>query len=224
MNRRLVRPGDLEWPRALPWDGELWVEGEANLAELSARSIAIVGARACTFYGEFVARDLALDLGRDGWTIVSGGAYGIDAAAHRGCIADPCTPTIAVLPGGLDKPYPIAHASLFGLIQQAGGLLVSPFPLGTIASRAHFLERNRLIAALCDGMVVVEGAPRSGSLSAANRAQELNKPLMAVPGPVTSVVSALPHQLIREGKAALVTNADDVAHYIALRSLEGELA
>ncbi len=222
---RFVCPGDSEWPVVLDglayrvgdqkWVAPplgLWVQGEANLAELMPRSVAVVGARAATDYGRRVAIELGADLAARGWTVVSGAAYGIDGAAHRGALAVGGT-TVAVLACGVDIAYPRGHAELIGRIMEAG-LIVSELPPGVRPSRPRFIARNRLIAALTRGTVVVEAALRSGALSTATWAGHLQRPLAAVPGPVTSAMSAGTHELIRSGAAMLVNDAGEVADLV----------
>jgi DNA processing protein len=210
---RVVVPGDDEWPAALDDLGDrapiaLWVAGEGHLGDAAGRAVAVVGARACTAYGEHVAGELAAGLGDRGWTAVSGGAYGIDAAAHRGALAVD-GPTVAVLACGVDVPYPAAHDGLLRAVR-ARGVVVSELPPGARPTRRRFLDRNRVIAALGRGTVVVEAAVRSGALNTAGHAEELSRPVMAVPGPVTSATSAGCHELVRTRGAALVTDAGDV--------------
>jgi len=200
----------------------LWVRGPARLDELVERSVAVVGSRASTAYGEHVAAELGHQLGERGWTVVSGGAYGIDAAAHRGALAAEA-PTLAVLACGVDRPYPAAHGALFHRIAEAG-LLVSEWPPGCAPLRHRFLVRNRLIAALTRGTVVVEAAARSGAQATAKRAHRLGRHVMVVPGPVTSAMSVGCHELLRdeEAGATLVASA---AHVIeAVGSFGTDLA
>ena len=234
---RLVVPEDDEWP-ALPLHAltvavssepddhkqqpdrtlapvppvALWARGPARLDELVERSVAIVGSRASTAYGEHVAGELGHQLGERGWTVVSGGAFGIDAAAHRGAMAAEA-PTVAVLACGVDRPYPAAHGALFHRIAETG-LLVSEWPPGCAPLRHRFLVRNRLIAALTRGTVVVEAAARSGAQATARRAQQLGRQVLVVPGPVTSAMSVGCHELLREEElgATLVASA---AHVIS---------
>ena len=219
--QRFVMPGDDEWPTSLfdlrsvdqvrDLSGEplgLWVSGDGRLAELVAGSVAIVGSRASTGYGDQVAADLAAELSEAGCAVVSGGAYGIDAAAHRGALAGR-TPTVAVLAGGLDQPYPAGHARLFARIQERG-VVVSELPSGEHPTRVRFLARNRLIAAITTGTVIVEAAMRSGARNTVTWATALSRLVMAVPGPVTSANSVTPHRLIREAEAVLVTSAADI--------------
>ena len=172
------------------------------------RSVAVVGARACTPYGEHVAAEIGAGLADRGWTVVSGGAYGIDAAAHRGALAVDA-PTVAVLACGVDVAYPAAHDRLLATVR-AVGVVVSELPPGARPTRRRFLDRNRVIAALARGTVVVEAAVRSGALNTAGHAEGLSRTVMAVPGPVTSATSAGCHELLRTRAAALVTDAADV--------------
>ncbi|MEO8887706.1 MAG: DNA-processing protein DprA [Jatrophihabitantaceae bacterium] len=186
----------------------LWVRGPAELASVGVRSVGIVGSRAATSYGESVTADLAYGLARREVVVVSGGAYGIDAAAHRAALVADGT-TVLVSAGGLDRPYPPGNAALFERVADTG-LLVSESPPGCAPQRRRFLTRNRLIAALSTGVVVVEAASRSGASNTAKHAVVLQRPLMAVPGPVTSAMSAGCHNLIRDQQALLVGTVDDV--------------
>jgi DNA processing protein len=223
---RLVCPGDEEWPQGLHWPVEamtsdvrelaapwaLMVRGPHPLAATLERSVSLVGARAATPYGGHVAAELGCGLAEAGWAVVSGGAYGIDAAAHQGALAAAGAPTVAVLACGPDVAYPRQHERLLGRIAQEG-LVVSEVPPGSAPTRVRFLVRNRLIAALTPGTVVVEAAHRSGSLSTAARARDLSRHVMAVPGPVTSALSAGCHSLLREG-AVCVTTAEEVLEVV----------
>jgi DNA processing protein len=218
---RLVCPGDAEWPVALdeldhldqPAPFALWLRGGGNLRTLAARGVAMVGARAATAYGARVAGDLGAELAGAGCCVVSGGAYGIDGAAHRGALVMD-RPTVVVLACGVDVAYPRGHAALLARAASAG-LILSEAPPGALAMRHRFLIRNRLIAALGLGTVVVEAAIRSGALSTAGHAERLSKPVMAVPGPIGSALSAGCHQLIRERNAILVTSADHVLEVVS---------
>lgn len=213
---QLLVPTSNEWPSGLDDLPEpphcLFVRGSAQLGTLCARSAAVVGARAASPYGESTASDIAAGLVTRGFSIISGGAFGIDAAAHRGALAGQGM-TVCVVAGGVDVTYPRAHDALFNAIR-AHGAIVSEMPLGAAPMRQRFLHRNRLIAALSPGTVVVEAGLRSGSLSTARRAEELNRLVGAVPGPVTSPSSAGCHELIREGGACLVTGAADIAELL----------
>nr|WP_202628037.1 DNA-processing protein DprA [Cellulomonas sp. APG4] len=210
----LVVPEDDAWPEGFASLGPqaplcLWVRGRADLARALDASVAVIGARACTGYGEHVAAEMAGGLGDRGYTVVSGGAYGIDAAAHRGATATGAC-TVAFLAGGVDRAYPAGNVRLFTALVEAGGALVAEAPPGGIPSRSRFLQRNRLIAAAAHATVVVEAAWRSGALNTAATAARLFRPVGAVPGPVTSAASAGCHRLLREGLAVCVTGADEV--------------
>lgn len=190
----------------------LWVRGAGELAGLAEFAVSIVGARAATGYGLHVAGELGAGLAEQGCTVVSGAALGIDGAAHRGAIAAG-GPTVAVLACGIDRSYPAAHEALLVRIA-ADGLVVSEYPPGSVPGRHRFLVRNRLIAALGAATVVVESGLRSGAHRTASDALALGRPLMAVPGPVTSGTSAGCHRLIREG-AELVTRTEEVLELAA---------
>lgn len=213
LGARVVVPGDEKWPARLddlprpPWC--LWVRGPAGPGPATGRSVSVVGARAATAYGDFQAGQLAAGLGERGFTVVSGAAYGIDGAAHRGALAVDAM-TIAVVAGGVERPYPSGHASLLEAVTECGAVL-SEVPPGSAPTRTRFLARNRLIAALTLGTVVVEAGLRSGALSTASTAANLGRPVGAVPGPVTSSVSAGCHEAVRRGWATLVTDAAEVA-------------
>ena len=216
LGARLVCPGEPEWPTQLDDLGParpfgLWVRGPASLRLLALRSVAVVGARACTAYGTHVAVDLAAQLADAAWVVVSGGAYGIDAAAHRGALSATGI-TIGVLACGVDQRYPRGHATLLDRIAEQG-LLVSELPLGAHPNRPRFLLRNRVIAALTRGTVVVEAARRSGALSTARRARDLNRLVMGVPGSVLSELSTGVHALLRSG-GSLVTDAAEVIELV----------
>ena len=218
---RFIVPGDAEWPADLgalrnagalhERGGEpvgLWVRGAHDLRQLAGNSVAVVGSRAATSYGTEQATELSRDLALMGHTVISGLAYGVDQAAHRGALIAG-GPTVAVLPGGVDRPYPVAYAQLLEAIAERG-LVVSEAPPGVGPTRTRFLARTRVVAGLAEGTVVVEGAMRSGALNTAHWTTNLHRPLMGVPGPVTSVASTGVNQLIRLGQASAVTNAQDV--------------
>lgn len=209
----LLRPGTPGWPTQLDDLGErspllLWVRGTADLRLIALRSVAVVGTRNATSYGEQIARRWSGELTVAGCSVVSGGAFGVDAAAHRGALAAGGV-TVCILACGVDVAYPRSHDALLATIAN-DGLVVSESPPGAAAMRQRFLSRNRLIAALTRGTVVVEAAVRSGAASTAHEADALGRPVFAVPGPVTSAVSAGCHRMIRQGGAHLVTGADDV--------------
>jgi DNA processing protein len=222
---RLITQDDPEWPGQLADLGDdqpyaLWLRGNADLRFNCLRSVAIVGSRAATAYGSYVAAEVAASVAARGLAVISGGAFGVDAAAHRGALSADGV-TIAVLAGGLDMPYPAAHTELFDAIA-AQGALVSEWPPGRSVSRLRFLVRNRVIAALAAGTVVVEAAERSGALNTARHARDLNRRVMAVPGPVTSDLSAGCHRIIREWQGTLVTGAAEVMEQLTpLSTLPG---
>ena len=210
---RLICPGDSEWPTQLDTLGParpyaLWLCGQADLRYCCLQSVSIVGARASSAYGEHVGTEMAAALAERGWTVVSGGAYGIDGCAHRGALAADGV-TIAVLACGVDHAYPPGHHDLLASVA-AQGVLVSEWPPGRTPTKLRFLIRNRVIGALTRGTVVVEAGLRSGALNTARHARDLRRPVMAVPGPVTSEVSAGCHKIIREWGAVCVTDAHDV--------------
>lgn len=190
----------------------LWVAGRLDAVASLTRSIAIVGARASSGYGELVASQLAQGLASAGRTVVSGGAYGIDGTAHRATIAAGGT-TVAVLAGGLDRYYPAGHQQLLERVADTGAV-ISESPIDAPPTRFRFLERNRLIAAMAAATVVVEAGGRSGSLSTAHLARGLGRIVGAVPGPVTSGTSTGCHELIREG-ALLVTRHEEIMSALA---------
>lgn len=225
---RFMIPGDEEWPiqvddldRGAEVQGlggvpvGLWAAGPLRVTELGPRNVAVVGARAATRYGEAVAGDLAAGLAGapDDYAVISGGAYGIDAAAHRGVLAGHGR-TAGIYAGGLDEPYPRGNARLFEELK-AEHLVVSEVAPGVRVTRAAFLARNRLIAALTSATVVVEAAARSGARNTASWANELGRLVMAVPGPVYSGMSAGCHRMIRDGQATLVADVDDVRALLA---------
>ncbi|WP_432478979.1 DNA-processing protein DprA [Nocardioides sp. GXQ0305] len=221
---RFVIPGDQEWPVQLDDLGRatpvselggpplgLWVRGPLRLDEV-AESVAVVGSRSATSYGEGVARELGAGVARAGRCLVSGAAFGIDQAAHRGALALD-GPSVAVLACGVDRPYPAEHRTLIDHMATVGAV-VSELPPGCAPLRIRFLARNRLIAGLTCGTVVVEAAARSGALNTATWATSLHRPLMGVPGPVTSAPSQGVHQRIRSGAATLVTSAAEVLEMV----------
>ncbi|CAN5488619.1 DNA-processing protein DprA [soil metagenome] len=230
---RLITPDDEEWPYLAfaGFGGEevrrkanghpplvLWALGPARLDELTLRSAALVGTRACTAYGEHVAADLAAGLVEREVAVISGGAYGIDGAAHRAALATDGV-TVAVLAGGLDIPYPAGHSALLHRIS-GSGLLVTEYPPGIRPARYRFLTRNRLVAAFSGATVVVEAGLRSGAANTASWAKMMGRAVCAVPGPVTSAASAGSHELLKRG-AHLVGRAEEVVELVGRM---GELA
>lgn len=223
---RFVCPGDDEWPGQLAaLDGAgavndrggaplgLWAKGPLRLAEATRRAVAVVGSRSATTYGADVAGRLAADLAEAGVTVVSGAAYGIDVSAHRGALAGRGA-TVAVLACGVDRAYPAGNQHVIDYIARTG-LVVSELPPGCAPTKLRFLSRNRLIAALSLGTVVVEAATRSGALNTAHWASRLGRVVMGVPGPVTSAPSEGVHELMRVGEAQLVTRGTHVLELVS---------
>ncbi|GAA3461803.1 DNA-processing protein DprA [Saccharothrix longispora] len=220
---RLVVPEDPEWP-AWPFTAldtasanglrcglqplALWVRGGASLAAVTGRAVAVVGSRAATGYGQHVAEEFGFGLAEAGVAVVSGAAYGIDGSAHRGALTAGGT-TVAVLACGVDVAYPSGHRALIERIA-VEGLVVSEYPPGHTPARHRFLTRNRLIAALAEGTVVVEAGRRSGAKNTAASTSALGRVLMAVPGPITSVSSSGCHELLRSGEAVPVSSVAEV--------------
>lgn len=220
---RVVTPDDPEWPAwrllglaqldpARDRDGAvplvLWVRGPGSLLGASERALAVVGTRCSSGYGNHATAEIASDLAARGWTIVSGAAFGVDAVAHRAALAVG-GPTIAVLACGIDRCYPAQHDRLLAEIAETG-LVVSEYAPGVGARKHQFLARNRLIAALADGVLVAEAGVRSGARNTVKWARRLGRPALALPGPVTSATSAGCHRMIREGEALLVTRAEEI--------------
>ncbi|WP_416382085.1 DNA-processing protein DprA [Nocardia cyriacigeorgica] len=220
---RVVTPEDPEWPawRLLGLqqlepgrdvDGAvplaLWVRGPLSLLGASEQALAVVGARCSTGYGDRATAEIAGELACRGWTIVSGAAFGIDAMAHRAALAAGGS-TIAVLACGIDRAYPVQHSRLITQIAETG-LVISEYPPGTVARKHQFLARNRLVASLADGVLVVEAGLRSGARNTVKWARRLGRPALAVPGPITSASSVGCHRMIREGEAVLVTGPEDI--------------
>lgn len=210
----LVTPDTELWPEGFASleDGEplaLWIRGDPQRLALLARSVALVGARASTDYGEHVAMEAAAGLAGRGFAVVSGGAYGIDAAAHRATLASGGL-TVAFLAGGVDRLYPAGNNELLRRVAREG-VLAAELPPGNAPTRWRFLMRNRLIAAAASATVVIEAGRRSGSLNTAGHAAQLGRPLGAVPGSILSPASAGCHRLIREYAAICVTSAEEMA-------------
>ncbi|ASO19320.1 DNA processing protein [Actinoalloteichus hoggarensis] len=225
MGARLLVPEHEQWPRerfaafehaaqngarntAAPL--ALWIRGSPRLAESTASAVSVVGSRAASGYGEQLAAEFGHGLVGRGFTVVSGAAYGIDGAAHRGALAGGGA-TLAVLACGLDVGYPAGHIGLLRAVEAGEGAVLSEYPPGTPPARHRFLIRNRLIAALSMGTVVVEAGRRSGARNTAGIAADLGRVVMAVPGPVTSALSAGCHELLRDGEAVLVTSTAEIA-------------
>lgn len=184
----------------------LFVLGDLQPRDLNA--IAIVGSRGCSFYGREQAQRFASMLATCGFTIASGGARGVDSAAHRGALTDPAGRTIAVLGCGIDVTYPPENAGLFKEIAQRGAV-ISEYPLGTQPLAENFPRRNRIVSGMSRAVLVVEADERSGALITAHTACEQDRAVFAVPGRIDNKMSAGPHKLIREG-ATLVTCVQDL--------------
>jgi DNA processing protein len=206
---RFVPAGSEEYPAELgdlaDPPAALFVRGR-SLSDIPAR-VAVVGARNCSALGEEVAAAIGRGLGDAGVGVVSGGARGIDTAAHRGSL-DAGGPTVCVLGSGIDVTYPLRNARLLDRIAQVGAV-VSEYPPGVPAQPFRFPARNRIVAAMSEAVVIVEGAAGSGSLITADFALDLGRPVYAVPGPVTSQLSEVPLALIREG-AGMIRGAEDL--------------
>lgn len=214
---RLIIPSDELWPRQLADLGLqepicLWWRGQEQPLPPADRCIALVGSRDSTSYGASVTGDVAYSLAQRGFTIVSGGAYGIDAHAHRAALAGGSgpMPTIAVMAGGVDRFYPSGNEDLLRAVANQGAVLAE-VPPGSAPTRYRFLQRNRLIAALSAVTVVVEARWRSGALNTAHHAEALGRAVGAVPGSVHSANSAGCHRLFRDGGAVCVTDAAEIA-------------
>ncbi|MDI1459467.1 DNA-processing protein DprA [Catellatospora sp. KI3] len=237
---RIVTPESAQWPaqlddlRHISVEGRdtidrdtyppqcLWVRGPHELHEVAARSVALVGSRANTVYGAHVAAEFGYGLADRGWTVISGGAYGIDAVAHRAALAAGGL-TVSVLACGVDRPYPTSNSALFEQIAEQG-LLISEWPPGTAPFKVRFLVRNRVIAALARGTVLVEAAARSGARQTLRRARQLNRAAMAVPGPVTSENSVGCHEELRRDPHESVRAVASVEHVLEEVGGVGELA
>ena len=219
----LVVPGDSAWPAGVDDLGDhaplaLWVRGNLSTLATASTSMALVGARAATGYGEHVTMEASAGLVDRGYTIVSGAAYGIDGMAHRAALAS-SGQTIAVLAGGVDRFYPSGHEALLTRIVEKGAV-ISELPCGSSPTKWRFLQRNRIIAAVSRATVVLEAGWRSGSLNTAGHASALGRPLGAVPGPVTSAASTGCHRLIRDFDAVCVTTPDEMAELAPVNTLE----
>lgn len=211
---QLLTPDDAAWPARFNDLGTaapaaLWIRGNlSTLASLPA-SIALVGSRAATGYGEHVAMECAAGLADRGYTVVTDGSYGISGMATRATLASRGK-AVVFLGGGVDRPYPSGHDALHQRVAEEG-VLVSEVPCGTSPTKWRFLQRNRLVAAATAATAVLEAGWRSGSLNTAGHALALGRPVGAVPGPVTSAASSGTHRLIRDHGATLVTGPGEIA-------------
>ena len=213
---RLITPDDEDWPEQLndlaaPPIG-LILKG--NINALHQSSLAIVGTRNPTSYGARIAGEFAAGFADREWAIVSGGAYGIDSYAHKGALIAEGV-TVAVVASGIDINYPAGNTRLFAEICESGAM-VTEFMPGHKALPNRFLTRNRLIAALSKATLVVEAAFRSGSLRTARDAAEIFRPVMAIPGPITSPTSEGCHRLIGERAAEIVTSVADAVEFVGV--------
>jgi DNA processing protein len=210
---RFITPADEEWPDSLD-DLDtaapvgLWCTGAGSLSEIANRSLAVVGARSATSYGQRIAHEIGVQAAKENVGVISGAAYGIDAAAHRGSLVGQGN-TVAVLACGVDVAYPVSHRGLLSSITDSG-VVVSEAPPGAKPHKHRFLIRNRLIAALSQSTVVVEAALRSGSLSTSNWAHVLNRQIWGIPGPITSATSAGVHAAIRDNMMKIASSTDDI--------------
>jgi DNA processing protein len=218
---RLIIPSDELWPGQLADLGIqepicLWWRGQEQTLPGADKCIALVGSRDSTSYGASVTGDIAYSLAQRGLTVVSGGAYGIDAHAHRAALAGGSgeMPTIAVMAGGVDRFYPSGNEDLLRAVCNQGAV-IAEVPPGSAPTRYRFLQRNRLIAALSSVTVVVEARWRSGALNTAHHAETLGRAVGAVPGSVHSANSAGCHRLLRDGGAVCVTDAAEIVELAA---------
>ena len=222
---RRVIPSDKEWPSQLGMlevpPSQLFIESsESDLSVLTTKSIAIVGSRNATPYGLRVAADFAAALAEAGYTIISGGAFGIDAAAHRGALSVGGK-TVVVLAGGVDCPYPMAHSNLFADASR-NGALVSEHPAGTPSHKHNFLSRNRIIAGLAFGTLIVEAAYKSGAIRTALDTVKLLRPVMAIPGPISSPLSAGVNRLIADRVAEMVISSWEIEEIVGAYGQDGQ--
>ncbi|SER40661.1 DNA-processing protein DprA [Corynebacterium cystitidis] len=233
----LLTPDDNRWPRAefttafqaaaqdatinqktsvgeLTLPHGLWVRGNTNLGQLAARSVAIVGTRTITDYGKAVTRGIAEDVAAHQYTIISGGALGVDTQAHTVAL-ERGTPTVVVMAGGPGYVYPRHNTDLFERIVEAGGALLTEYYPRSSVQRYRFLERNRLVAALSQGTVVTQAGYRSGALNTLTRAQQFARVAMAVPGPITDISSAGCNVRIRNHQVIPIADVREVHANIA---------
>jgi len=209
----LVTPQSSYWPEQLNdlqhgAPAALWLLGDSKLLLELSESVAVVGSRVVSEYGTAVTRDVVSTLVKDGKPIVSGGAIGIDAVAHQRTLELKGL-TVVVMAGGIDRLYPAQNRNLFKQIAKTG-LIISEVAPGVSPTKWRFLQRNRLIAALSQATVVIEAGFRSGTINTAGHANELGRPVGAVPGPINSVRSAGCHQLIKDGRAQLISVPSDL--------------
>lgn len=210
-NHHLILPTHPAYPESLKQISvaPVLLYAKGSLTALSVPKFGIVGARRCSSYGRDMAFHLAYELSALGIAIVSGGAMGIDTAAHQGALASNQTPSVAVMGTGLKHLYPQKNALLFQQLLDQGGLLISEYPLTTTPKPSLFPPRNRIISGLSMGVLVAEASLKSGSLISASYALQQNREVFALPGRINDMNSAGCHQLIRQG-ATLVRNVQDI--------------
>jgi DNA protecting protein DprA len=222
----LLTPESEKWPNSLNSLAEftpimLYVLGGSNLASLSESSVSIVGARNCSEYGASIAYDFAYQVAERGYTVCSGGALGVDIKAHLGANAAKGG-NVAFIASGVDKLTPSSNETILQNVIKAGGSVVSEYPVGARPTAFRYLERNRLIAAFSNATCLIEAEHRSGAISTANHANNLSRPVGAVPGRVDSATSVGCHTLIREARATLISSVDDLVE-LAQNSFEAPL-
>jgi DNA processing protein len=215
---RYLIPSDDQWPKSLNDLGSrrpvgLFVTGPADLSECLSRSISVVGTRSMTNYGRQATNELCGELAYANLCVVSGAAFGVDAAAHKAALAVGGK-TLAVLPGGVNDDYPAANGELLNQIRERG-VVISEVPDGSRPTRPRFLQRNRIIAALTPATLVIEAPWRSGALSTARWASSLLRVLLGVPGAITAPMSAGVNRLIRQREAEMVTNHEEILECLA---------
>lgn len=212
VNGFVITPVSKFWPQSLADLGShspmsLWVRGSLDSLTRLQKSVAIVGCRGSSAYGEIATQNMVSALVEKGFSVISGGAYGIDGVAHRSTMAMQGN-TVAVMAGGVDKFYPSGHSDLLKRVSETGAV-ISELPPGSMPTKWRFLQRNRLIAALSQATLVVEANWRSGSLNTVSHAERLQRDVLAVPGPITSPKSAGTNKLIADQRAALVVDGLD---------------
>ena len=217
----MLTPISIGWPEQLGDLGynapmALWLRGSQFSIDQLLKSVAVVGSRGATTYGEFATDAIVAALVEKEISIVSGGAYGIDAIAHRSTLALKGN-TVAVMAGGVDRFYPTGNAHILKRISETGAVL-SEMPPGTVPSKWRFLQRNRLIAALSQSTIVVEANWRSGALNTATHAQSLDREIYAVPGPISSPKSAGTNKLIADGRAQLIVDPADLLERMGIQA------
>ena len=218
----LITPQSQDWPKGLFDLGDaapaaLWAMGQKEVFS-NQSTVSIVGARIASSYGLEVTKDIVNSMATKDYVVVSGGALGIDAQAHRIAL-DARASTIAIMAGGLDRLYPPRNLDLFEQIKSSG-LVISEMAPGISPARWRFLQRNRLIAAIGNATVVVEAGFRSGSINTAGHANEIDRPVGAVPGQINSTRSAGCHRLIKERRAELISTPADLFELLGLRAQE----